>query len=239
MRDTYLISVAQSHLFRLLCRDVGSERGRKQAMQIIIKGRQMQITPQLRQRIERKVQRLTRLADEDARVEVTVTEGQTRSAQDRYSVQIALSGNANPVRSEVSALNASTALDMVIDKIVAQLGRQKKRQVTRRVHTPSVRVLTLERSGRLSTHPSEGEEEEGIEHLNVEAAVETEENEQIWSKVMEIRSLPAQPMGDQEVIEEMETSGAEFYPFFNEETNSVNVMYRLENGGYGLLVPAV
>ena len=37
-------------------------------MQIIIKGRQLQVTPQLRQRIERKIQRLTRLTDEDARV---------------------------------------------------------------------------------------------------------------------------------------------------------------------------
>lgn len=208
-------------------------------MQIIIKGRQMQITPQLRQRIERKVQRLSRLTDGNARVEVTVTEGQTRSTQDRYSVQVALTGNAYPVRSEVSALNASTALDIVIDKIVAQLGRQKKRKVTRRLHTPPVRVLTLERSGRLSTLPQEGEEEEGAEMADVERAVEAEENEEIWSQVMEIRSLPAQSMSDQEVIAEMEKSGAAFYPFFNSETNSVNVMYRLENGGYGLLVPAV
>lgn len=208
-------------------------------MQIIIKGRQMQITPQLRQRIERKIQRLARLADENARVEVTVTEGQTRSAQDRYSVQVALSGNGYPVRSEVSALNASTALDIVIDKIVAQLGRQKKRQVTRRLHTPPVRILTLERSGRLSTLEEEGEEEERFEALSVERTVNAEENEQIWSQVMEIRSLPAQAMTDQEVIAEMERSGSAFYPFFNGETNSVNVMYRLENGGYGLLVPAV
>jgi putative sigma-54 modulation protein len=208
-------------------------------MQIIIKGRQMQVTPQLRQRIERKVQRLTRLTDENARVEVTVTEGQTRSAQDRYSVQVALSGNAHPVRSEVSALNASTALDIVIDKIVAQLGRQKKRQVTRRLHTPSVRILTLERSGRLSSLQEEGEEDENAEVLSEERAVNAEANEQIWSQVMEIRSLPAKPMTDQEVIAEMEKSEAAFYPFFNGETNSVNVMYRLENGGYGLLVPAV
>jgi len=36
----------------------------------------------------------------------------------------------------------------------------------------------------------------------------------------------------------MEQEGNAFYPFFNAETNSVNVMYRLDNGGYGLLVPA-
>lgn len=208
-------------------------------MQIIIKSRQMQLTPRLRQRIERKVQRLARLADENARVEVTVSEGQTRSAQDRYSVQIVLSGNANPVRSEVSALNASAALDLVLDKIVAQLGRQKKRQVARRGHTPSVKVLALERSGRLSPIEEEEDQEGSAAAVAIEEAVDAEENEQIWSQVKEIRSLHTQPMTDQEVIAAMKKSGASFYPFFNEETNSVNVMYRLENGGYGLLVPAL
>jgi putative sigma-54 modulation protein len=206
-------------------------------MQIIIKGRQMQITPRLRQQIERKMQRLARLTEDDARVEVTVAEGQTRSAQDRYSVRVALSGNAHPVRSEVSALNASTALDLVLDKVVSQLGRQKKRKVVLRQHTPPVRMLALDRSGHLSS--LDEEEEEDVEALIADQKVDAEENEEIWSQVMEIRSLPAKPMTDQEVIVAMEKSGVTYYPFFNEETGSVNVMYKLDNGGYGLLVPAV
>ncbi|MBO0791109.1 MAG: sigma 54 modulation/S30EA ribosomal C-terminal domain-containing protein, partial [Ktedonobacteraceae bacterium] len=62
---------------------------------------------------------------------------------------------------------------------------------------------------------------------------------EIWSRIIEIRRLPARPMSDREVIAQMEKSGADYYPFFNGETNSVNVMYRLDQGGYGLLVPAV
>jgi len=202
-------------------------------MQIIIKGRQMQVTPQLRQRIERKVQKLSRLVDEDARVEVTVSEEQTRSARDRYSVQLALAGGGHPVRSEVSALNASTALDLVLDKVMMQLGRQKQRKGTLRRHQ-AARVLSLSRSGQLAVLEEEREEEE-----LVEVAVSDERNEEIWSRITEIRRLPTRPMNDQEVIEEMERTGAAFYAFFNAEMNGVNVMYRLENGGYGLLVPSV
>src|SRR2546428_1152502 len=127
-------------------------------MQIIIKGKQMEITPQLRQRIERKVQRLSRFVHDAARIEVTVAEERTRSAKDRYSVHLALSGNPSPIYSEVSALNASTALDLVLDKVVTQLGRQKDRYTTRkRHHTPAVKVLTLSRSGTLRSeeHTSE------------------------------------------------------------------------------------
>jgi putative sigma-54 modulation protein len=138
----------------------------------------------------------------------------------------------------VSALNASTALDLVLDKVVAQLGRQKKRKVVLRQHAPSVRMLALDRSGHLSSLDEE-EEEEDVEALLADQKMDTEENEEIWSQIKEIRSLPAQPMTDQEVIVAMEKSGATYYPFFNEETDSVNVMYKLDNGGYGLLVPAV
>ncbi len=119
---------------------------------------------------------------------------------------------------------------------MSQLERQKKRQTTvRRHHTPGVRVLALARSGALSTL-----EETPDQSLPAsDNSLEQEQNEEIWSQVIEIRRLPTMAMNDQEVIEQMEQSGASFLPFYNEETQSVNVMYRMEQGGYGLLVPAL
>jgi putative sigma-54 modulation protein len=70
-------------------------------------------------------------------------------------------------------------------------------------------------------------------------AIDEEQNEAIWSKILEIRRVSARPMNDQAVIAHMKAHNLAYYPFFNEETQSVNVMYRLEQGGYGLLVPAL
>ncbi len=205
-------------------------------MQIIIKGRQMEITPGLRQHIERKVERLSRFLTDDARVEITITEEQTRSARDRYSVQIALSNSSHSIRSEVSAVNANKALDLVLDKVNAQLGRHKDRQTSvRRHHTPAMRVLSLSRSGTLAFLEDDQREQEA----ESTSSIAQEHNEEIWSQIMEIRRIPTRPMNDQQVIAQMEVHSLSFYPFFNEETNSVNVMYRLETGGYGLLVPAL
>lgn len=212
-------------------------------MQIIIKGKQMEVPSQLRQHIERKVQRLSRLVNEHARVEVTVTEEQTRSAKDRYTVQIALSNSSHPIRSEVSAINANAALDRVLDKVTAQLGRQKDRLTRRKHHITSLKTLALSRTGSLT--PLEEVEEEARPAQRPTApepaapAISEERNEEIWSKVMEIRHVPTRPMNDQEAIAEMEARGLPFYPFFNEETSSINVIYRLDTGGYGLLVPAL
>ena len=204
-------------------------------MQIIIKGKQIEVQPRLREHIERKVQKLSRLVDANARIQVTISEEQTRSAQDRYTVQLALSNNSHPIHSEASAANANIALDLLLDKVTAQLGRHKDRQTSTRRHRASaVKVLSLSRSGSLSSVEESVEESE-----QVTTPIAEERNEEIWYKIMEIRRIETKPMSDQEVIAEMEAQGLSFYPFFNEETRSVNVMYRLDGGGYGLLVPAL
>ena len=205
-------------------------------MQIIIKGKQTEVQPRLREHIERKVQKLSRLVGSNARIEVTVSEEKTRSSHDRYTVQLAISNNSHAIHSEVSASNANMALDLVLDKATAQLGRYKDRQTSSRRHrTPPVKVLSLSRSGSLSSIEEEGVEEEEL----VATPITEERNEEIWSKILEIRRIQTRPMSDQEVIAEMEKNDLSFYPFFNEETGSVNVMYRLDKGGYGLLVPAL
>ena len=206
-------------------------------MQLIIKGKQMDVPTRLRQHIERKVQKLSRLVGSDVRVEITVSEEQTRSAKDRYTVHLALTNSSSPIRSEVSAVNAMTALDIVLDKVATQLERHKGRQTARRHHAPPLKILALSRAGEL-TAVEEHQAEEGHEQLEM-PSIDEEQNEDIWSKVLEIRRISTRPMNDQEVIAHMEFLKLSYYPFFNEETQSVNVMYRLDQGGYGLLVPAL
>jgi putative sigma-54 modulation protein len=209
-------------------------------MQIIINSKHMEVTPRLRQNIERKVQRLSRFVDKEARVEVTVTEEQTRSARDRYAVHLVLSNASHLVRSEVRALNTNTALDLVLDKIIAQLGRQKDRQISSKRHrTLPIKILSLSRSGSLTPLEETEMATDASEQPSKQrtASIDRESNAEIWSKVVEIRRVPSKPMGDQEVIAQMETLGLSFFPFYNEATNNVNVMYRLDKGGYGLLVP--
>ena len=216
-------------------------------MQIIIKGKQMEVTPRLREYIERKVQRLSRLVDQEARVEVTVAEEQTRSARDRFCVQLALSSGSHPIHSEVSAVTANTALDLVLDKVVTQLGRHKDRHTSSQRRSAAVKVLALSRSGSLSPVEAEKQEEDsaGTAHdkngqgKHIPPTLADEHNEEIWSRVMEIRQISTKPMDDQEAIAQMETLNLSFYPFLNEATNSVNVIYRLPKGGYGLLIPTL
>jgi putative sigma-54 modulation protein len=149
----------------------------------------------------------------------------------------------------VSALNANAALDLALDKITTQLGRKKDRQKSAQRHrTPAMKILSLSRSGKLSAMPevqsgTDEQSNQGISDVSAgqqaAPAISEERNEEIWSRVLEIRHIQTKPMDDQQAIAQMEALGLSFYPFFNEATNSVNVMYRLDTGGYGLLVPAL
>src|SRR5581483_6044839 len=162
-------------------------------MQIMIKSKQMDVSPRMRAHIEQKLQRLSRLIG-DARVDVTVVDEKTRSAKDRYAVHLEISNlrHLNPIRATASDINVKTALDIVLDKVTSQLGRQKSRLASaHRLPVSPVKVLALSRSGSVS----EGEQ--------VPAGAPTfneEENEEIWSQIMEIRRVQTKAMSEQEVI---------------------------------------
>ncbi len=209
-------------------------------MQIIIKGRQVDITPRLNDLVEHKVERLSRLLDgEDTRIEVTILEENTRNHNDHYGVQLAVIPFTPVIRSEARGSTITAALDAVLAKVTTQLSRHKDRQTrTIRKHTPGVKVLTLSRTGDLAAlDESETELEEASTSFSPQ--MEEDQNEQIWSQIQEIRQVPSKPMNDKEAIAQMDLLGASFYPFFNEATNTVNVIYRLDQGGYGLLVPSL
>lgn len=201
-------------------------------MQITIKSKQMEVSPRIRKHIEQKLQRLSRLVGDEARADVTVVDEKTRSARDRYAVHLAFTNirHVNSIRATATDVNVMTALDVALDKVTAQLGRQKSRHASaHRLPVSPVQVLALSRSGNVSGEPS-----------TEEVALNASENEEIWSQIMEIRRVETKPMSDQQVIARMERENLSFCPFINAETSTVNVMYRLSDGdGYGLLVPAL
>lgn len=202
-------------------------------MQIAIKSKQMDVSARLHAHIEQKLRRLARLVGDDARMDVTVVDEKTRSAKDRYAVHLACTNirYSNAVRATATGINVKTALDFVLDKMTAQLGRQKGRYTAaHRLSVSPVQVLALSRGGHVS----------GTAEQSTEETLPSAENEEIWSQIKEIQRVETKPMNDQEVIARMEQESLAFCPFINAETASVNVMYRLPEGqGYGLLVPAM
>jgi putative sigma-54 modulation protein len=58
-------------------------------------------------------------------------------------------------------------------------------------------------------------------------------------EIVKIKTFPVKPMNIEEAILQMNLIGHEFYTFLNEETESMSVVYRRHDGGYGVLEPVL
>lgn len=177
-------------------------------MQVIIQGRNVEITDRLHEYVESKVEKLDRYlpAITEARMELSME--QTRSAEDRHVAQLTLHIKGVLLRSEERSADMFTAVDNVMDKIRRQIDRYKSK-----------------RRNRYRSAPAE----------MTPLAVEEEEAEQ--RNIVRTKRFRVTPMDADEAIEQMELLGHSFFVFYNVDEGQINVVYARRDGNYGLLQP--
>lgn len=100
------------------------------------------------------------------------------------------------------------ALDKLIDKLVRQI-RKNKTRLEKRLREEAFAV------------PPPPEEEETEEEY----------------AVVRSKSFPVKPLDVEEAILQMNLLGHQFYMFRNMDSGEINVVYRRQDGHYGLLEP--
>jgi len=61
--------------------------------------------------------------------------------------------------------------------------------------------------------------------------------EETEGEIVRVKRFEVRPMAPEEAIEQMELLGHRFYLFLNADENAINVVYRRDDGNYGLLQP--
>ena len=171
-------------------------------MKITITGRKTSIRDSFKGKVEKKLAKLDRFFDEDARVVVTVT-----SEQSRETVEVAITADRMFCRAEKIAPDRAEALDACVDALFKQITKNKAK-LSRRV-----------RAGAF------------------EAPIEDDIHDEEEYEVVRTKRFPLRPMDVQEAILQMNMIGHSFYVFRNSENDSVNVVYKRADGGYGLIDP--
>ncbi len=179
-------------------------------MQLIVQGKNVEVSDWLRQYVEKRVTRLNRrLPDiKEARVELSVQNA--RSSGDRHVVQVTLRSNGTILRAEERSADMQTSIDTVMDKMVRQIDRFKGRRQRGRV--------------RGAAPVAEREAE----------AAEAE-----VGQIVRVKRFPVTAMTPDEAIDQMELLGHDFFVFFNADGEELNVLYRRHDGNYGLLEPEI
>ena len=71
------------------------------------------------------------------------------------------------------------------------------------------------------------------------ASSETEPADMPEYEIVKVKQFTVKPMNVEEAILEMNLQDHTFFAFLNEQSNSMNVVYKRKDGGYGVLEPEV
>ncbi|MGH2593387.1 MAG: ribosome hibernation promotion factor, partial [Anaerolineae bacterium] len=118
------------------------------------------------------------------------------------------------MRAEERDNDIFAAIDAVLDKMVRQISRYKDR---------------LQKRGERAAGPKS-------DVAAAEAQPEGE-SELLAGAIVRTKRFSISPMAAEEALEQMELLGHDFFVFFNADTESMNVLYRRQDGNYGLLQP--
>lgn len=131
--------------------------------------------------------------------------------KNRQVVEVTIRDNGMLYRAESSASEMNDALDSVVDILGGQI-RKNKAKLSKRLRSDS------------------------LDQYFAPAEAEVEVTEEDY-KVVRTKRFPVKPQTVDEAILEMNLIGHQFYMFRNGDTNEINVVYRRNDGTYGLLEP--
>lgn len=183
-------------------------------MNIVVRGRNLEVTSRLQEYVDTKVGKLDRFLPtiDEARMELSME--QTQSAQHSQIAQLTVRSRGRILRAEERDQDIFAAIDAVSDKMQRQVSRYKDR-----LHSRGQPRSPQEAEAMSMAGPASSPSEKPLGHI------------------VRTKKFPVEPMDPEEAIEQMEMLGHDFYMFFNTASEALNVLYRRRNGDYGLLQP--
>lgn len=181
-------------------------------MKIHIHGKNITVTDAMRERVEKKLGFLNKyfLIDDDTNVKVVV-----KVYPIHQKIEVTIPTKVALLRAEAVHEDFYAAIDLVVDKLEDQIRRQKTR--LNRKHKEKLAVSFIDEIDQLKAK----QDDDDIEVMD--------------EKVVRTKQVVPQLMDLDEAILQMEMLGHSFFIYTDSETKTIAVVYKRNNGGYGLL----
>jgi ribosome hibernation promoting factor len=179
----------------------------------IVKGKNFDVPDHIRRYTERKLARLERFLDDrsDALVEMSVE--QHRSAANSHIVEVTLVIDGKTLRTHAAGQTHRAGVDEVVDKL-------ERRAVDHR-EKPRIRARP--------------DEEKAILRQIADGTSDTARDR----RVVKTKRFAIEPMFEEDALARMEELGHEFFVYVDAESERVHILYRRDDGNYGLIEPIV
>ncbi|GAB7388002.1 ribosome-associated translation inhibitor RaiA [Bacillaceae bacterium] len=183
-------------------------------MNFNIRGENIDVTPALREYVEKKIGRLEKYFDTPPTSDVNVT---LRVERDGHCVEVTIPLPRLVLRGEETNDDMYAAIDLVVEKLERQI-RKHKTKINRKFRQQgTIRKLFKE------TEPAADDAADAPEEENI--------------AIVRTKRFTLKPMDAEEAVLQMDMLGHNFFVFTNADTNQVNVVYRRKDGRYGLIEP--
>jgi putative sigma-54 modulation protein len=182
-------------------------------LRTIVKGKNVEIPDAAREYAERKIKRIERLFDDQTDAIVELWTEHHRSDADSHFAEINVVIGGRTLRGRAAGATYQAALDDAVDKIERQ-------------------AVELKEKPRLRARPEE--EKEILRRL-----ADGSEGPRREPRVVKVKRFAIEPMFEEDAVAAMEELGHQFFVFVNAETERVAILYRREDGDYGLIEPVV
>jgi putative sigma-54 modulation protein len=179
----------------------------------IVKGKNAEIPDRVREYAERKLRRIERLLDDQTDATVELWHEPHRSTTDAHFAEVTLIIHGHVIRSRATGASYEEALDDVVDKVERQAVDHKEKP-------------------RLRARP---EEEKQI----LRRLADGSEGPPREVRIVKVKRFAIEPMFEEDAVAEMEELGHQFFVFVNAESERVAILYRRQDGDYGLIEPAI
>jgi putative sigma-54 modulation protein len=187
-------------------------------MDMQISGKNIEMVPADRDYITKKLGKINRYLTHILSFEVVATEEKTRSPDQRFVLQVTVNNKGTLLRAEVRSSDLYSATDKVAELMNRQIEHYKSRKPSLRGRGgPSIRKSTTEATSAIAAESQASEVEEP------------------GHKIVKSKRFEIKPMSVEEAIDQMILLNHDFFLFYNQDSNFVNLVYRRNDGDYGLI----
>ncbi len=207
-------------------------------MDIVVKGRNVEVPDHYREHVAQKLAPSERLDSRVIRLDVELAHEKNPRQSDRCQrVEITCYSKGPVIRAEACAADFYAALDAAVLKLEARLRKaHDRRRVHHGRHTPpSVAEATAGLPVGVPIGRNGSSPDSATESVAVLDAPEDRPVDDTASLIVRDKTHEAQPMTSADALHEMELVGHDFYLYMDADTGRPSVVYRRHGYDYGVI----
>ncbi len=174
-------------------------------MKFIIRGQRIDVTDAIKKYIEEKIGRLDKYFENPSELTATVV---VRIRGKQQTVEVTIPAKKVILRGEESSSDLYASIDLVSDKIERQIRKNKTKMQTKKAKPV-------------------------FEDFAMDFDINDEETN--VNLIVKRKTIEMKPMSEDEAVLQMELVGHSFFIFKNSLTNNISVVYKRNDGNYGLI----